>query len=551
MVSRALQNIARTLPSPEKAGTIVVKREHADFLLICAYTLCVAMEAWTSNGINVILIDIAGSIGASADETSWITTVYSAAAAVSILTAHNLCKVIGERLYILSAALLFGVASAGCALSMDLAALLTFRVLQGLAGGAFMTRTLVLLMTHFHPEKRSTPLKAYLLILFVIGRFAAPLAAGYLNDLFSWRNLFWLNVVASLLAAWIFCVAPNRKKPSRKTKHSFDFLGSALLITGISALQLVMNRGEIDDWLGSALIRTALLVGIFAHIAFVAWEISPANRYPLVHLRALLRRDLLSVTILGVLLGALFSAILYIFPFYLRQTEIFSAQHSATQTGLLLSIVGVPMIALALIAPRFVTMVQKLGGRTILTAGLLLQILSSTLLIATLTSDTPDLYLAPVLALSGAFIFFTAVGLAVAGFAQIPVRRISNARTLYFGARQMGNSLGISLALILLDRREAFHSQRLSEAHFLRNRWLLSSIPNLSSQSSMQSFGKSVLQQATILSYRDLFVAIIIVALVTMAATFLLPRNRKTATIQDTRNDRPELPSVPVPQGTN
>lgn len=540
VVRSALNTVSTTFRSVDKAGAAFSQRRHANYFLICAYTLCVAMEAWTSNAINVVLVDIAGNMGASSDEASWIITVYSAAAAVSIVLSHNICKITGERLYILLSALLFGLASAGCAVSGTLASLLIFRVLQGLAGGAFMSRTLVLLMTHFAPEKRSRPLRYYLLILFVIGRFAAPLVSGYLSDAFSWKSLFWVDAIASLAAAWVFCVAPNREKllpPPLRRKMHFDFPGAVLLIAGVAGIQLTMSRGEVDNWFGSPLIRAAFLSGVFATGGFIAWQFSPSNRHPLVQVRHLLTRNLFVVVLLGVLLGTLFSAVLYVIPFYLRVCE----NHSAFQTGCLLSVVGLPMVGLALLAPHFVEFVGRWGGRKVLSIGLGLQILSAALVIPLMTSDTPDVYLLPSLALSGAFIFFTAVGLAVAGFARVPIRRISNARTLYFGARQLGNSIGISLGIVLLDRRQAFHSQRLLESFFLRNRSSLGAAPDLAAQPSVQDFGKAVMHQSLVLSYQDMFVAVIAVCLLAVACAWMLPGSKSPASSAQRDNSAPKI----------
>jgi EmrB/QacA subfamily drug resistance transporter len=542
LVLSALKTVSTTFRSVDRAGARIAQRKHANYFLICAYTLLVAMEAWTSSAINVLLVDIAGNMGASSDEASWVITVYSAAAAVSIVLSHNICKITGERLYILLAALMFGFASCGCAVSGTLASLLIFRVLQGLAGGAFMSRTLVLLMTHFAPEQRSRPLRYYLLILFVIGRVAAPLVSGYLSDLFSWKSLFWVDAIASLVAAWVFCVAPNREKllppPARRKMH-FDFFGAALLMAGVAGIQLTMSRGEVDGWFGSLLIRAAFLAGIFATGGFIAWQLSPSNRHPLVHMRHLLTRNLFVVVLLGVLLGTLFSAVIYVFPFYLRVCEA----HSAFQTGCLLSVVGIPMVGLGLIAPHFVEMVGRWGGRKVLTIGLGLQILSAALMIPLMTSDTPDIYLLPSLALSGAFIFFTAVGLAVAGFALVPIRRISNARTLYFGARQLGNSIGISLGIILLDRRQAFHSQRLLESFFLRNRSSLAASPDMSMQSNVQELGKAVMHQSLVLSYQDMFAAVIAVSLIAMACAWMLSGSTPSTRLPQHEDSVPEIES--------
>jgi EmrB/QacA subfamily drug resistance transporter len=510
----------------QSAGAAIIRKKNANHFLICAFTLCVAMEGWTSNGINVELMDISGNIGVSADEASWIIGAYSAGSALAIITSHNICKILGERLYIIFAALLFAASSAGCALSAEVEPLIAFRLLQGLAAGAFMSRTLVLLVTHFHPSERGKPLRYYLLILFSIGRVGAPGLCGYLTDRYSWRGLFWVDVIGALIATWFFCIAPRHEKlippPSRRKLH-FDFIGVALLTIGVLGIQIVMSRGEIDNWFASPLIRAAFVLGVFGNCAFVAWQLSANNRHPLVEIRHALTRQLFSVVLLGVCLGTLFSAIIYAFPYYLRTAET----HSAFQTGCLISVMGLPMLGLALTAPLYTRMVEKLGGRVILRIGLALEIVSAGIMILVITSDTPDTYLLPALVLGGLFIAVTAVGLAVAGFAGIQTRRISNARTIYFGARQLGNSIGISLGVILLDRRQAFHSQRLFESYFLNNRTALAGVQYLDRQSEIKTFGKLVLRQASILSYQDMFVAIALVAVFTLICTQLLPGKKK------------------------
>jgi EmrB/QacA subfamily drug resistance transporter len=523
-----LNEFASPLRLMESAGAAIIRKKNANHFLICAFTLCVAMEGWTSNGINVELMDISGNIGVSADEASWIIGAYSAGSALSIITSHNICKILGERLYIIFAALLFAASSAGCALSSAVEPLIAFRLLQGLAAGAFMSRTLVLLVTHFHPSERGKPLRYYLLILFSIGRVGAPALCGYFTDRFSWRSLFWADVLVALVATWFFCIAPRHEKlippPSRRRSH-FDFIGVALLTLGVAGIQIVMSRGEIDNWFASPLIRAGFILGIFGNAAFVAWQLSASNRHPLVEMRHALTRQLFSVVLLGVCLGTLFSAIVYAFPYYLRTAET----HSAFQTGCLISVMGLPMFGLALVAPHYTRIVDKLGGRAILRIGLTLEIASALIMILVITSDTPDLYLLPALVLGGLFIAVTAVGLAVAGFAGVQSRRISNARTIYFGARQLGNSIGISLGVILLDRRQAFHSQRLFESYFLNNRAALAGAQSLDRQAAIKAFGRLVLRQASVLSYQDMFVAIAIVAAFTLLCTQLLPAKKKAA----------------------
>jgi hypothetical protein len=204
-----------------------------------------------------------------------------------------------------------------------------------------------------------------------------------------------------------------------------------------------------------------------------------------------------------------------------------SEVHSATQTGALMSVIGLPMIALGCVAPRFTALVTRIGGRGILWIGLAMLLADCLLMVGVMSKNTPDIYLLPSLALTGGFIAFTAVGLAVAGFANVPVRRISNARTIYFGARQLGNSLGISLGIILLDHRQALHSARLFESYFLRDRSNEPVTAVWSVSSMTAKFGRGVLDQAALLSYQDMFVAVAACGLLTMLCVWLLPASGK------------------------
>ena len=474
------------------------------------------MEQWTGTGLSVTLTDLTGTLGSSADEASWAITLYGTAFAVSVALTHRLANLLGNRRLMSFACLLYAVTSLGCAESSMLLPFLCFRVLQGFAGGVFLARTLVFVTHQFERKDRANGLRLYGVGFFFLGRFLAPILSGWFADFLSWRFLFIANVPVMLLAAWLFHRYAAPYWSDDIDEHRADFLGIALLLMGICTLQTALSRGELDDWFGSNRIVFLATVGVACNLLYVAWQFAPRNRQPLLHLTQLRDRGLFSAAILGVVLGMLLGGSLYVLPQYLRRVE----SHSALQTGELLSISGVSGIVVLLIVPSLAKVIVTIGGKAVMAFALFVQMISMAWLGHIITGDTPDRSLWMPLVLEGIFVGISVPTLALAAFIRMEDKYASSARAIYYGARQLGASLGVTAVVALIDRRATLHSSRLIEALFSRD---LSILGVSIDPGNARRVAGLITKQSLVLTFADVFYAMAALAGVMLLLLPLLP----------------------------
>ncbi len=483
---------------------------------LLAFTLATGVEQWTGSGISVTLPDLTGTLGSSADEASWAVTLYSSAYAVSVALTHRLASYFGNRRLLSLACLLYAVASLGCAASPTLLPFLFFRVLQGFAGGTFLARALVF-VTHRYPRsERAASLRLYGVGFFLIGRLASPILSGWFADNWSWRVLFLVNVPLMLIASWFFHRYAAKHWREDVEEHRPDLLGIVLLLVGVATLQAVLSRGEIDDWFGSTHIVVLTTIGIACNLLFAAWQFAPVNKYPVLHLSQLRDRGLLSAAVLGIVLGMLLGGSLYVLPQYLRRVE----SHSALQTGELMCLSGVTSILILAVTPQMARIIGQLGGKAVMAFALFVQMVSMGWLGYIITGDTPDRNLWVPLLLNGIFVGIAVPTLALAAFARMDEQHMSSARAIYYGARQLGASLGVTAVVTLIDRRASLHSSRLIEDLFSRN---LSTLGVSIGPSNALRAAGLITKQSLVLTYADIFYAMAALAAVMLLFVPLLP----------------------------
>ncbi len=322
-----------------------------------------------------------------------------------------------------------------------------------------------------------------------------------------------------LLVSWLFYKHAQKHWTMDVEAHKADLLGIAFIVTGIVALQTVLSRGEIDDWFGAPRIIALTAFGIACNFAFFAWQLSPYNRHPLLHLERGADRGVLSAIVLGTVLGMLLSGSLFLTPQYLRRVE----SHSALQTGEMLSISALSSIAVFCCVKPLFKALLKFGGRSVIGFALFVQMLSMGLLGHVVTSDTPDYKLWIPLLLNGVFVGMTVPALAVAAFTKVPDKDVSNARALYYGARQLGASLGVTFVVILTDHRGTMHSSRLLEDLFSRNLSAIGLVAGPFSGKQASGLAASLMKQATVLTYADVFYSMAALAAAMLVLLPLLP----------------------------
>jgi MFS family permease len=488
---------------------------------LLALTLACSAETWTTSGVSLTLTDLTGTLSASGDEASWTLTVYTTAFAIAVALSHRMALLMGNKWLLTSCSVLYVLASVGCALSTDLMAFLVFRGLAGFSGGVFLVRAFVFFSQQYDPATRSLPSVLFAISYFLLGRVVSPIVSGWVADHSTWRLLFGVEILLMSVAAWIFSRCTEDHWIPREISEPLDYVGIALLVTGAILLQTVFSRGEIDGWFESPFLIALLFGGLGANAIFAMWQLSPKNRYPLLRLAFLRNRSALAGAILGFAFGILLAGSLYVVPQYLRGIE----GHSALQTGVLLSIGGGAAVMVLCSFQQVSVLIMKAGGGFVLVVALAVEIISQLLFLHYLTPETPDHDLWLPLALNGVFIALSVPTLGIVAFANIDSQDASNARAMYYGCRQFGASLGVTLATVLIDRRMSLHSARLLDSYAARNH----SVVSVASNVGERALSAMVKRQSTVLSYADVFLVMSAVAATTLVLVPLLPRFNRPA----------------------
>jgi DHA2 family multidrug resistance protein len=416
------------------------------------------MEFYTFDSVNLVLPDMTGTLGLSADEASWLLTVYSCSLFIGVPVSIWLAGHVGYKRFLIATTILFAIASMGCAISSTLRTLLTWRAIQGLAGAGLVNwwRASVYLLM---PKPRRSPSLMRISTVLYLSSAAGLLMSGYLTDQFNWRLIFLPNLLYAVGAVCLLLrYYPTIAPPSPSRVAGADGLGISLLAVALISLQIVLNRGEIDDWLGSPLIRTLAGLSVATLGMFLLWQYSPRNRSPLLDLALVRDRRVMSAILIGLFTGMILSGSLFVLPEYLR--NISAHTYSATQTG---QIICVYALTAAAVRPLMVPLIAHVGQRKTIVGALSVLIASMLLFQHYLTRDTPAAYYILPLMLYGLCLSPLLPAVGSGTVAQIAQEKLLDGVSLYMTFRQFGASLGVAFLTILIDHRGTLHSSRLFE----------------------------------------------------------------------------------------
>jgi DHA2 family multidrug resistance protein len=283
---------AGSRPLSLSAPVAAWKPKRNPWVIALTVTLATFMEVLDTSIANVALPHIAGGLGASQDEATWVLTSYLVANAVILPASAYFTTFIGrKRLYMICVAL-FGISSAMCGLAPSLPLLIFFRVLQGVGGGGLAPSEQAILADTFPPEKRGQAFALYGLAV-VFAPAIGPTLGGWITDNFDWRWIFFINVPVAILSLFLTSRIvedpPHLVQEVKKTQREglkLDFIGFALLALAFGSLELIMDKGQEDDWFGSHLIATFAVVCAVSMISLIAWELVQIRRkkaYPRPH----------------------------------------------------------------------------------------------------------------------------------------------------------------------------------------------------------------------------------------------------------------------------
>jgi DHA2 family multidrug resistance protein len=423
------------------------------WLIAVAVMSSAVMEVLDTSVVNVSLPHIAGSLSSTVDEATWVLTSYIVANAVILPITGWLANYFGRKRLLLTVVTGFTVSSVLCGLAPNLPLLIFFRVLQGTTGGGLQPLSQAVLLEEFPGKERGKAMGFWGLGI-IAAPILGPTLGGWLTDVHSWRWVFYINVpvgIFSLVMISLFLYDPPYIK---RGALRLDVIGLGMLAIGMGALQVMLDKGQEEDWFGSHLILALAVVAAVFLIAFVIRELQTPD--PLVHFRLLRYRSFSAGIILAWILGFVLYGSLVLLPLFMQtllgwtaQTAGFWSSPRGIGTAILMPIVGY-------------LVGRGWDGRWMLVFGLAITSMAffgySSM---DLNSGTMDIFWHQLnQGIGMAFVF---VPLTTLAMAPIPKTETGYATSLYSVMRNIGSSAGISFVTTLLARRSQFHQSVLAE----------------------------------------------------------------------------------------
>ena len=416
------------------------------------------MEFYTSDGVNLVLPDMAGTLGLSQDQASWILTTYLSALFFGVPLSIWMAGHVGYRRYIIASTAVYAATSVGCAMAPDVTTLLIWRAIQGFAGAGLTMWWRAGIYIVMPVPQRSQSMSRVSVMLY-LATAAGLLFCGTVTDNFNWRLIFLPNVAVAVIAIRLLHrYFPDLPRPEDARTKAVDKLGILLLGIAVVALQTVLSRGEIDDWFGSGRIQLLTWIGLIALLLFATWQLSARNATPLLHLRLLADRNVLAAISLGLFAGIILTGSLYALPEFLR--NVFPWRLSATQAGRIMCAYA---LTAAMIRPLVSRGIARFGQRKAIAFAFTMLVLSMMLFARLMTTGTPDIYYMLPLVLYAFCLAPMLSAIASGTVGKLPLGQQLDAVAIYMSFRQFGASFGVTLVNILLNWRESLHSTRLYE----------------------------------------------------------------------------------------
>jgi MFS transporter, DHA2 family, multidrug resistance protein len=525
-------------PMPAGAATAAVEfgewRPAANPWLIAVSVMTATfMEVLDTSVANVALQHIAGSLSVTPDEATWVLTSYLVSNAVILPASGWLGRYFGRRRFLIACIGLFTFASAICGLAGSLGMLIIARILQGVGGGALQPVSQAIMLETFPAEKRGISMSVYSIGV-VVAPILGPTLGGWLTDNYSWRWVFYINLPIGIFAMSM-CLFFLEDPPYLKTAKTrrIDYIGFGLLVIWIGCLQIMLDKGQDEDWFSSMFIRWLAAGASVGLLVFLVWELRVKD--PIVDLRILTDRNLAIAVFLMFAVGAILFSTTAVLPRFL-QTLL---GYSALQSGLVLSPRGTGAIVGSIIAGQILSK-TKIDGRIWMAQGAMVLALSMAMFGSLSLEIAPGNVIWPIV-ISGFAIPSIFVPMTTFSVATVPKEAMGDATGITSLVRNLGGSVGISLITTFVTRGTQAHQALLVSHHTPHSRFYLERLNQMQAILAPQSglvtahsraFGlmyQTLQQQAALWAYIDQFRILVIVSLLVAPIIFLYKKTKKAA----------------------
>jgi len=286
------------------------------WLIAASVMLATFMEVLDTSVANVALPHIAGNLSATPEEATWVLTSYLFSNAIILPAANWLGRYFGRKRFLMVCIAIFTLSSAVCGAAGSLGMLIVARIAQGAGGGALQPIAQAVLMESFPREKRGSAMAVFGLGV-VVAPIIGPTLGGWITDNYSWRWIFYINIPIGILAVFManmFVEDPPYIRDQRPGR--IDYLGFGLMALALGTMQLVLDKGQEEEWFASSFITWFVILSVTAAIAFVIWELR--SKEPIVDLRVMLNRNFAVGTSLMICMGIVLYGTIALLPLFLQ-----------------------------------------------------------------------------------------------------------------------------------------------------------------------------------------------------------------------------------------
>jgi MFS transporter, DHA2 family, multidrug resistance protein len=420
------------------------------WLIGVVVALAAFMEVLDTSIANVALPYMAGSLGASTDQSTWVLTSYLVSNAIVLPISGWIASTIGRKRFFMICLTIFTISSLLCGIAPSLGAIILFRVLQGAGGGGLQPMAQAILADTFPPEKRGIAFALYGVTV-IVAPTIGPTLGGWITDNYTWRWIFFINLpigILTLLLVFRLIEDPPWAKRAAGAGIKIDYIGVALLTLGVGALQVMLDKGQEDDWFGSHFILTLAILAAVGLVSLVIWEWY--HKDPIIDVHMFKNFNFLGANFMMFVLGIMLFSSLVMMPLYLQTLMGYTAESA----GLVLSGGGLILLFLMPVAG---VLSSKVQARYLIAFGWLT--LSLAMYYSTQHLDMEISFRAAailrVIQVFGLGFLFVPINLA--SYVGVPVEKSGSVAGLVNFMRNIGSSIGTSMVTTLIARRAQFH----------------------------------------------------------------------------------------------
>ena len=495
------------------------------WLIAASVMLATFMEVLDTSVANVALPHIAGNLSATPEEATWVLTSYLVSNAIILPAANWLGRFFGRKRFLIVCIILFTLSSALCGAAASLGLLIVARIAQGAGGGALQPIAQAVLMESFPLEKRGSAMAVFGLGV-VVAPIIGPTLGGWITDNYSWRWIFYINIPIGIMAI-VMCNMFVQDPPYIREQRPgrIVYLGFGLMALALGTMQLVLDKGQEEEWFASNFITWFAILSFIAAVAFVVWELR--SREPIVDLRVLANRNFAVGTSLMIVLGIVLYGTIAMLPLFLQTLM----GYPAVESGMAVSPRGFGAITSMLIVGR---LINRVRGRYLVMFGFSV-LAYSIFLFGKINLEISISSIVWPNIISGFAMGFIFVPLTTMALGTLSNEQMGNASGVFNLMRNTGGSVGIAAVTTMLARGAQVH-QAMMVAHltpydpaFQQRMGQLATrgLPGVASQQAYAGIYGTLVRQATLLSYIDIFRVLSSLCLLCIPATLLFERVKR------------------------